>query len=94
MKLAGFTIEETNDNEDVLLKSITFHLEGTIDEDDIADLSLVIDGETVISDLSINGDEEIIAYIDYTLTADKEAKIELRGTVVSGVGDSIDFIFE
>jgi len=94
MKLAGFEIEETEDNEDVLIKTVTFHLEGTVDEDDIVDLSVLVEGVEVAADLSINSDEEVVAVLDYKLAADEKVEVELRGTVIGSVWDSIDFVFE
>ena len=42
VKLAGFELEETTDKEDVIVKSITFTVDGSIDaEDDLADLKLL-----------------------------------------------------
>ncbi len=93
MKLAWFEIEEKNDNEDVMIKTITIHLNGSVDEDDVSDLSLYIEGVEVASNLMVNNDEEIVAPVNYLLEADEKVSVELMGTITGSVGDSIDFVF-
>ncbi|MCD5380517.1 S-layer homology domain-containing protein, partial [Candidatus Gracilibacteria bacterium] len=93
-KLAGFDIEEKNDNGDVIINTITIHLAGSVDEDDVTDLALSIEGTEVASNLMVNGDDEIVALVNYTLASDDKVTVELTGTIVGSVGDSIDFVFE
>ena len=93
-KLAGFDIEERNDNGDVVINTITIHLDGSVDEDDVTDLALSIEGTEVASNLMVNGDDEIVALVNYTLASDDKVSVELTGTVVGSVGDSIKFVFE
>ncbi len=94
MKLAGVEIEETADNGDVLVNTITFHLTGQVDSDDVTDLAVLIDGTEVVANLMVNSDEEIVAAVNYTLASDDKVSVELKGTVIGSVGDSIDFRFE
>ncbi len=93
-KLAWFDIEEKNDNGDVIINTITIHLAGSVDEDDVTDLALSIEGTEVASNLMVNGDDEIVALVNYTLASDDKVTVELTGTIVGSVGDSIDFVFE
>ncbi len=93
MKLAWFEIEEKNDNEDVMIKTITIHVSGSIDEDDISDLSIHIDGTEVASNLMVNSDEEIVAAVDYEMAADDKVSVELMWTISGSVGETVDFSF-
>ena len=91
VKLAGFSIEEKNDNEDVIIKTITLEQTGSVDADDFGELSLYIEGEKVASDLTLNSDDELVVPLDYELAADTEIDVEVRGVLKSGVGETIEF---
>jgi len=91
VKLAGFSIEEKNDNEDVIIKTITLEQSGSVDPEDFADLSLYIEGNKVASDLVINSDDELVIPLDYELAADTEIDVVLKGILRSGVGETIEF---
>jgi len=94
--LVKFNIDEKNDNEDVIVKTITLHLPSTstIDSDDIANLELYIENEKVDSTFVVNSDDEIVMSVDYTLEADTDADFELKGSINGSVGDDADFAFE
>jgi len=92
--LAGFTVKEENNNEDVIIKTVTFHQNGSINSEDLSDLTLYVDGVAVASNLTINNSDDLVANIDYVLGAKDKVSFELRGTPVAGVGDSVHFQFE
>jgi hypothetical protein len=92
--LAGFSIEENNDNEDVLIKTITLHQNGSIDPDYLEDLVLEADGVVVATGMMVNSDDELVMNIDYVLAADDEVEFELMGTISGDVGESVHFEFE
>jgi hypothetical protein len=94
VKLAGFTVEETKDNEDVVIKTITLHQNGSIDSDYLSDLTLTAGGKVVATNLSVNSDDELVANIDYTLAANKKVKFELTGVVTGDVNETVHFEFE
>ncbi|MDQ7009451.1 MAG: S-layer homology domain-containing protein [Candidatus Gracilibacteria bacterium] len=93
--LVEFDIEEKNDNEDIIVKTITLHLPSTstIDEDDISNLELYIEGVKVDSTFTVNFDEEIVMAIDYTLAANDRVTFELKGSIAGSVGKDVDFTF-
>lgn len=92
--LAGFSIEEKNDNEDVLIKTITLHQNGSVGDDYLEDLSLEADGEVVASDLMVNSDDELVINLDYVLEADEKVDFELRGVASGDVSETVHFEFE
>ena len=94
VKLAGFNLDETSDKEDVVVKSITFTVDGSVDTDDLADLSLLADGKEIAKDLTVNSDDEIVASIDYTIPKDENVDFELKGVVTGSVGNTIDVNIE
>jgi hypothetical protein len=69
------------------------HLEGTVDEDDLANLALYADGKEVAADLVVNSDDEIVAYVNLEMAADSKVKFELKGTVTGSVAKTIDVTF-
>jgi hypothetical protein len=90
IKLADFELREVNDNEDVIVKSLTFALGGSMDhEDDLSDISLEINGTVVTSSLTVNSDEEIVADLDYTIPADERATFVLRAVVTGSVSETL-----
>jgi hypothetical protein len=94
IRLAGFSLEETTNKEDVLVKSITLTVSGSIDaEDDLADLVILADGVEIATDLIVNSDDEIIANLNYTIPAKDEVEFELRGVVTGSVGSTIQMTF-
>ncbi len=93
-KLVEFDVEEKNDNEDVIIKSITIHTTGTADEDDLSNLEVYIDGNKVDTTLTVNDDEEIVMALDYTLAADDKVTVVVKGSITGSVGDTVDFAFE
>jgi len=94
-KIAGFYLEETSKKEDVVVKSVSFTVSGSIDaEDDLSDLVLYADGKEIASDLYVNGDDEIVADLDYTIAADDKVKFELKGTVTGSIGETIELVFD
>lgn len=94
VKLAGFKLEETADKEDVVVKSITFDVDGSVDaEEDISDLVLFADNTEIASGLMVNNDDEIIVNLDYTVESDEKVEFELRGVVTGSVNDTIEVTF-
>jgi len=87
--LADFELDEKSDDEDVNVKTITFSLWGWMDYDDLSDLVLYIDWEEVVSDLVIDSDDEIVAYVDYTIAAKDNASFVLKGVVTGSVSDTL-----
>lgn len=95
VKLAGFKLEETSKKEDVVVKSVTFTVSGSIDaEEDLSDLVLFADGKEVAANLFVNSDDEIVADLDYTIAADDQVKFELKGTVTGSIGEDIEIVFD
>ncbi len=93
--IAGFSLEEKDDNEDVLLKSITFHVNGSIDaEDDLSNIELFADGVSIASDLMVNNDDEIVADLDFTIPQDDKIDFELKAVVTGSIGETIHVQFE
>jgi len=92
--LAGFELKETSDKENVLVKSITFHVNGWIDEDDLSNLVLTAEGVKISSDLKVNWDDEIIANLNYTIVADASVDFELEWVVTGSIGQNIHIEFE
>jgi len=87
---ADFTLEEEEDNEDVVLKSITFELGGSADvEDDVADLVLTAEGVVIASNLMVNDDDEVIVDLEYVIAADDSVDFELEWVVTGSVGDNV-----
>ena len=93
VSLARFTLEETRDNEDVLIRTITLHQNGSVDDDMFEDLTLEVDGAVVASDLVIF-DDELVINLDYVLAADDEVEFDLMGVVSGDVGETVFFQFE
>ena len=93
VSLARFTLEETRDNEDVLVRTITLHQNGSVDDDMFEDLTLEVDGEVVASDLFLF-DDELVINLDYVLAADEEVEFDLMGTISGDVGETVFFQFE
>lgn len=90
IELADFELEEKNDNEDVMVKSLTFELAGSMDhEDDISDIVLYVDGEEVASDLMVNDDEEVVVDLDFTIEADEKSTFVLKAVVTGSVSDTL-----
>lgn len=95
VSLAGFKLEETSDKEDVIVKSLTFTISGSVDaEDDITDLELLADGEVVASNLVVNSDDEVIVDLEYTIPADERIDFELTGVVTGSIKSTIQVVFE
>jgi len=92
--LAGFTVEEKNDNEDVLIRTITLVQNGSVSPEYIEDLVLEADGIVVASDLFVDGDDELVINLDYVLAADDEVDFELMGVITGDVNETVHFIFE
>lgn len=89
-KFADFTLEEKGDNEDVVVKSLTFEFGGGVDaEDDIADIVLLADGKQIASNLSVNNDDEVIVNLEYTIDADDSVDFELEGVVTGSIGKTL-----
>jgi hypothetical protein len=90
IKLADFELREVNDNEDVMVKSITFNVAGSMDhQDDLSDLVLYANGEEVASNLVVNSDEEIVASLDYTIAADTRITFVLKAVVTGSVSETL-----
>lgn len=84
--LADFTLEEISDKEDVIIKALTFEVEGNLDaEEDLSNLELLADGESITSDLYVNSDDEIVANIDYTIESDDKVTFKLVGTIEGSI---------
>lgn len=92
--LAGFSIEETEDNEDVLIRTITLHQNGSIDADYLEDLVLEADGVVIATGMMVNNNDELVMNVDYVLAADDEVEFELMGTVSGDVNETVHFEFE
>lgn len=88
-KLADFTIEE-QDNEDVVVKSITIEFDNFDAEDDLRDLVLYADGEEVDVELFVNSDDEVIADIDVVIPQDESVDFLLKGVVVGSIGEKVE----
>jgi hypothetical protein len=81
---------EADDKEDVVIKSMTFEFDGSVDfEDDIADLVLMADGVEIASNLMFNSDDEIIVDLDFTIDADQEVTFNLEGVITGSIGDNL-----
>ena len=93
VSLAQFSIEEENDNEDVLIRTITLHQNGSADDDMFSDLVLEIDGQVVASDMMVF-DDELVINLDYVLASDDEIDVELKGVLRGDVGETVNFEFE
>ncbi|MBS9775226.1 hypothetical protein KGV52_00775 [Candidatus Gracilibacteria bacterium] len=91
-KLADFSIEETNDIEDLNVKAITFEIDG-VDADDIDDLVLTAEGKKVTADFAYQRGK-IVASMDYTIAKDSKVDFVLKGTVVSGIKDTLEVAFD
>jgi len=94
INLAGFSIEENNDNEDVLIRTITLHQNGSIDDNYLEDLTLEADGVVIASGMMVNSDDELVMNVDYILAADDEVEFELMGTISGDVNETVHFEFE
>lgn len=87
--LADFTLEETSDKEDVVIKALTFEIEGNLDaEEDLSNIELLVDGDSVASDLYVNSDDEIVANIDYTIESDDKVTFKLVGTIEGSISST------
>lgn len=85
-KIAGFKVEERTNKEDVVFKSFTLSPTASTNidvENDLANISVLVDGNEVLTGLSVNSDEEIVIDLETTIPADDEIEIEVRGTVTS-----------
>lgn len=91
--LAGFSVEETEDNEDILIRTITLHQNGSIDADYFEELELLADGKS-LGMFSVNSDDELVMNIDYVLAADDRVDFEVVGMVTGDVGETVHFQFE
>lgn len=91
---AGFSIEERNDNEDVLIRTITLTQNGSVDAQYLEDLTLEADGVVVATGIFVDGDDELVINLDYVLAADDEVDFELMGIVTGDVGETVHFEFE
>ncbi len=87
--LADFSLEETSDKEDVVIKALTFEVEGNLDaEEDLSNLELFVDGDSVTTDLYVNSDDEIVANIDYTIESDDKVTFKLVGTIEGSISST------
>lgn len=86
--LADFSLEEKNDKENVTLKSLTFEFSGFDAEDDLTDVSLYADGKVIASNLMVNGDDEVVVDLEYTIPQDETVDFELKGTVTGSIGET------
>jgi hypothetical protein len=91
-EVAKFEIEGDNDS-DVVLHSITLKQEGTIDEEDeMANFSLVHEGDVLATVASSNG-----KYVTFTLSEgfnieeDKTEDFEVTADIIGGAGKTINF---
>ncbi len=88
---SDFSLEEKLDNEDVVVKSITFTFDGTADfEDDVTDLVLTADGEVIADGLMVDNDDEVVVELDYLIDADSEVDFELLGGVSGSIADTVE----
>ena len=92
--LAGFSIEENKDNEDVLIRTITLHQNGSVDADYIEDLVLLADGVEIATGLMVDNDDELVMNIDYVLAADDKVDFEVEGVISGDVNATVHFEFE
>ncbi len=92
--LAGFSIEEKNDNEDVLIRTITLFQIGSVDSEYIEDLVLKADGVEIATGLMVDNDDELVMNIDYVLAADDKVDFELTGVISGDVNETVHFAFE
>lgn len=94
VELAGFSIKEENDNEDVLIKTITLHQNGSVRAEYLENLTLYADGKAIASDMMVNRNDEVVMNINYTLGAKKDVDFKLRGVVTGDVSQKVHFEFE
>jgi hypothetical protein len=88
--LADFDLEETQDNEDVVVRALTFEFGGSMDhQDDLSDITLYMDGVVIADSLMIDSDEEIVVTLDETIAADETVSFELKATVTGSVNDTL-----
>jgi len=87
--LADFSVEETTDKEDAIVKSLTFEFNGFDAEDDLSDVVLFVEGEEVASNLMVNNDDEIIIDLDYVIAADDRADFELKWVITGSINDTL-----
>lgn len=86
---ADFSLEEKNDKEDVTVKSLTFEFSGFDAEDDLSDVALYAEGKVIASDLMVNGDDEVVVNLDFTIPQDESVDFELRGMVTGSIGETV-----
>jgi len=88
--LADFSLEEKNDKEDVTVKSLTFEFSGFDAEDDLSDVVLYAEGKAIASNLMVNGDDEVVVNLDYTIPQDETVDFELKGMVTGSIGEKVE----
>jgi hypothetical protein len=96
-KLGGFKIKVEDDEEDMTLKTIRIQQNGSIDEDNISDMYLNVDGKKLIDNLTFKGEYVTINFGEgYVFDKDKTSYVyfELRGTVSGDPADTIKFEIE
>jgi hypothetical protein len=85
-----FEIEGANE-EDVILKSITFEGNGNA-EDDLANFELIFDGEVIATTAFMNNDYLTFTLDDgLTIREDKTEDFTVTADVIEGAGDTISF---
>jgi hypothetical protein len=87
--LADFSLEE-QDEENTILKSLTFEIGGGVDaEDDIEDIVLYADGVEIASNLRVNNDDEIVIDLDFMIGQDESVDFTLEAVITGSVGDEL-----
>jgi hypothetical protein len=76
--LASFSLEETDDIEDIELKSLTIEFDGFDAEDDLSDVVLYADGDEIASDIEVNSDDEIVIDLDFVIESDEKVEFEVE----------------
>jgi hypothetical protein len=92
-KLAGFTLENDENFEDVTVNSITIKVDG-VKTDILDNLSFLIDGQDATDGIELN-DDEIVVNVDYMLEKESNAiEFELRGSFNELDDDDAEFTIE
>jgi len=96
-KLGGFKMKVEDDEEDMTLKTIRIKQYGSIDEDNISDLYLKVDGKKMIDNLTFKGEYVTVNFGEgFVFDKDKTSHVyfELRGSVSGDPADTIKFEIE
>lgn len=96
-RLAGWKLKVDDDEESMTLRTLRIKQTGSVSEDDIVDLYLEVDGDTLLDNLEFDGEFITMNFGEgYVFDKDKTSYVyfELRGTVTGEPADTIQFVVE